>query len=127
MERYSVCVDNTIVTKQQLFARFTDTIYLGESGIENWDWFYDLMWHRFESDLVVEISNRDLSGLSDRDRRIYFEQLRDLQGEFPAKLIIKGQSTRAKLWARTRWLIGGWRWEISRRFYVLRRRLRSHD
>jgi hypothetical protein len=125
METYSVSVDDTIVTKEQLFARFTDAIYLGESGIENWDWFYDLLTHRFQSDLVVEVSNRDLSSLPDRDRRIYIELLRDLQGQYPAKLIIKDQSAMAKLWARTRWLMGEWRWEVLRRFYVLRRRLRS--
>jgi hypothetical protein len=115
MERYSVSVDDTIVTKEQLFARFTDTIYLGESGIENWEWFYDLMWHRFRADVVVEVSNRSLSSLSDRDRRIYLEQLRDIQGEYPAKLVIVGQSAPAKLWARTRWLMGEWRGEVLRR------------
>ena len=122
METYSLSVDETIVTKEQLFPRFTDTIYLGESGIENWDWFYDLLWHRFQCDLVVEVSNRNLSGLPDRDRRIYLEQLSDIQGEYPGKLVIVGQSARAKLWARIRWLTQEWHSEVLRRFYVFGRR-----
>lgn len=127
MERYSVCVDETIVTKEQLFARFTDTIYLGESGIEDWDWFYDLMTTRFLSHMVVEVSNQDLSGLPDRDRQIYLEVLRDVQGEYPSKLIIKGQSAWAKLAARTRWQFGVARDEYSRRLGILRRRLRRRE
>ena len=123
MERYSVSVDEMIVTTEQLFARFADTICLGESRFENWDWFYDLMWHRFNSDLVVEVSNRNLSGLSERDRRIYLEILRDIQGEYPAKLVIVGQSAHAKLWARICWFMQEWRWEVLRRFRVLRDQL----
>lgn len=42
-------LDGAIKSEWQLFAAFTDTMYLGESGIPGWDQFYDLLFNRLDS------------------------------------------------------------------------------
>lgn len=86
-ERYTVIIDATVQTKEQLFARYTETIYLGYSGIELWAQFYDLLFVRVEGcDILVDVAHRDLSGLTPEDRDTYLEILCMLEDEAPGKL-----------------------------------------
>jgi hypothetical protein len=94
VERYILEIDENVRSGEQLFARYTDTIFLGESGISNWDWFEDLFYKRFKhSDICVLVTHRDLSGLSERDRSIYLECVSDIQRSFPGKLIVSDVSS----------------------------------
>jgi hypothetical protein len=89
MDSYTVRIDSSILTEQQLFARFTDTIYLGFSGIENWDAFYELMQDNFEvRDMLVTVIHEDLSGISPRDRAIYTEVVAGVAANWPDKINI---------------------------------------
>jgi hypothetical protein len=86
-ERYSVSIDSSVTSKDLLFSRITDVTYLGYSSFGGWDSFRDMFWSRFEdSNIVVEIDNRDLSSLPERDRSIWIDLLGELRAEFPAKL-----------------------------------------
>ena len=90
MERYSIEVDEDIRTAKQLFARYTDTIYLGRSGIENWDSFEDLFRTCFEHrDILVDVFHKDLSGLGVHDLEIYQSVLAEATSRQPNKLRIK--------------------------------------
>lgn len=59
-EFYVIKLDRDIKSELQLFAAFTDTMYLGESGIPGWDEFYDLLYNRLEfSDIQVRVEIMD--------------------------------------------------------------------
>lgn len=59
-EFYVIKLDGDIRTEAQLFAAFTDTMYLGESGINGWDQFYDLLYYRLvDSDIQVRVEISD--------------------------------------------------------------------
>jgi hypothetical protein len=87
VEQYTVVVDGSVRTKEQLFARFTDTVFLGESGISGWDWFYDLLFNRlYASDISVAVVNQDLTGLPEVEQANYAEALASIQVDAPGKL-----------------------------------------
>ena len=87
MEHYALEIDEGVRTKEQLFARYTDTIYLGYSGITSWDAFDELMRDCFElRDINVDVHHKDLSQLSERDRGIYADVLAEVIARFPSKL-----------------------------------------
>ena len=89
MERYSLEIDEGIRTKEQLFARYTDTIFLGYSGIVGWDAFEELMRDCFKlRDINVDVHHKDLSRLSERDRAVYADILAEVTARFPSKLRI---------------------------------------
>jgi predicted Zn-dependent protease len=86
-ERYLVSIDASARTKDDLFTRFTEAAYLGYSSFSSWDAFNEMLLDRLEvSDILIEISNEDLTGLSERDREIYLQVLADAAREFPKKL-----------------------------------------
>jgi hypothetical protein len=86
-ERYSVSIDSSVVSKELLFSRITGTAYLGYSSFSGWDGFRDMFWSRLEDgDIVVEIDNRNLSSLPERDQLNWIELLHELRAEFPEKL-----------------------------------------
>ncbi|MBT2133624.1 hypothetical protein KK137_04690 [Croceibacterium sp. LX-88] len=86
-ERYVVTIDSSVRTRDDLFSRITDTAYLGYSSFNGWDAFNDMLLGRLEtSDILIEILNEDLSGLTARDREIYREILADAVREFPERL-----------------------------------------
>ena len=86
-EHFSVCIDASVTSKDLLFSCVTDTAYLGYSTFSGWDGFSDMLWNRLDgTDIVIEIDNRDLSGLPREDRLNWLELLDDLRTEFPAKL-----------------------------------------
>lgn len=88
-ERYRICIDSSVASKDALFSRVTDTAYLGYSAFNGWDAFYDMFWLRLEySDIVLEIDNHDPSALPEQDRSIWLECIHDLQREFPTKLLL---------------------------------------
>ena len=89
-ERYIVTIDSSVTTKDELFSRVTDTAYLGYSSFSGWDAFNDMLLGRLESsDILIEIVNEDLSGLTERDRGIYLEIMADAVREFPQKLLLR--------------------------------------
>jgi hypothetical protein len=86
-EKYSVCIDSSVTSKEGLFSRVTDTAYLGYSSFSGWDAFEDMFHSRLEcSDIELEIDNENLSGLPARDRAIWLDLLNSLEKEFPDKL-----------------------------------------
>tara|TARA_R110002072_G_scaffold162846_10_gene315169 strand:+ start:1033 stop:1335 length:303 start_codon:yes stop_codon:yes gene_type:complete len=86
-ERYSLCIDASVTSKEALFSRVTDTVYLGYSSFSGWDAFEDMFRSRLEnSEIVIEIDNGDLLGLPERDRAIWLDSLESLAKEFPEKL-----------------------------------------
>jgi len=59
-EFYVIKLGGDIKTEAQLFAAFTDTMYLGESGINGWDQFSDLLYYRLiESDIQIRVELSD--------------------------------------------------------------------
>ena len=88
-EHYRIRIDSGITSSEALFSRVTDIAYLGYSSFNGWDAFYDMFWYRLDgSRITVEIDNFDLSGLPDRDRQVWLDLLKDLQQEFPTKLVL---------------------------------------
>lgn len=86
-EHYRVSIDASLISKNDLFSRVTDAAYLGYNSFPGWDGFRDMLWSRISSsNIVLEIANRDLSGLPVQDRSNWIELLDELQAEFPAKL-----------------------------------------
>ncbi|WP_423141700.1 hypothetical protein ACOYW6_12860 [Parablastomonas sp. CN1-191] len=86
-ERYSICIDSSVTSREALFCRVTDTAYLGYSSFSGWDAFEEMFHDRLEcSKIEIEIDNRDLLGLPERDRDIWLEVLDTLEKEFPEKL-----------------------------------------
>lgn len=93
MEHYSVVIDSEISSKEQLFARWTDTIYLGYSGISNWDAFRELMLECFEDrQIFVYAEHRNLSGLNKLDLKHYRELLAEIKSETVGKLRVSENS-----------------------------------
>lgn len=89
-ERYTVTIDRSVTTKDQLFSRVTDTAFLGYSSFSGWDAFYDMLLGRLDSgDILIEIVNEDLSGLTERDREAYLEIMGAAAREFPQKLLLR--------------------------------------
>jgi RNAse (barnase) inhibitor barstar len=89
-ERYVVTIDSAVTTKDELFSRITDTAYLGYSSFSGWDAFWDMLHGRLEtSDILIEIVNEDLSGLSERDRQSYLDIMAEAVREFPQKLLLR--------------------------------------
>jgi hypothetical protein len=81
-EHYTVTIDRSVSSREQLFARFTDTIFLGESGIPGWDQFEDLLYLRLaESDILVDLRNEDLTGLPARDCSTYLDVIAQVQAQ----------------------------------------------
>ena len=86
-ERYSLCIDASVTSKEALFSRVTDTAYLGYSSFSEWDAFEEMFHSRLEnSEIEIEIDNSDLSCLPERDRAIWLDYLESLVEEFPEKL-----------------------------------------
>lgn len=86
-ERYVIKIDSSMRTKDDLFSRITDAAYLGYSSFSGWDAFNEMLLDRLaSSDILIEILNEDLSGLTKRDRDIYLEILVDAVREHPDKL-----------------------------------------
>ena len=86
-ERYCVIIDSSVTTKEELFSRITDTAYLGYSSFSGWDAFIDMFHSRLEcSEIEIMIDNKDLLGLTPRDRAIWLNTLNSLEQEFPTKL-----------------------------------------
>ena len=89
MEQYSLLLDSDIRSPAQLVARWTDTIYLGYSGITNWEAFRELMLDCFEDrQLLVHVEHRDLSELNEFDLNVYYELLSEIETATPGKLRI---------------------------------------
>ena len=89
-ERYVVTIDRSVATKDELFGRVTEIAYLGYSSFSGWDAFNDMLLSRLESsDILIEMVNEDLSGLTERDRQIYLEIMADAVRAFPEKLMLR--------------------------------------
>jgi len=59
-EFYVIKLDGSVRSELELFAAFTDTMYLGESGIPGWDQFFDLLFIRLhDSDIQVRVEIMD--------------------------------------------------------------------
>ena len=90
VERYVVTIDSSVTTKHELFSRVTDTAYLGYSSFSGWDAFNEMLLDRLESsDILIEVVNENLSGLTERDRGIYLEIMAGAVREFPQKLLLR--------------------------------------
>ncbi len=86
-ERYSICIDSSVTSKEALLSRVTDAAYLGYRSFSGWDAFEEMFNDRLEcSEIEVEIDNKDLSDLPERDRAIWLDVLNSLENEFPEKL-----------------------------------------
>ena len=89
-EHFIVTIDGSVTTKDELFSRVTDTAYLGYSSFSGWDAFYDMLLVRLRaSEIVIEVVNENLSGLSERDRDAYLEIMAEAAQEFPQKLLMR--------------------------------------
>ncbi|MEC7742025.1 MAG: hypothetical protein VYE13_06100 [Pseudomonadota bacterium] len=59
-EYYVIQLDAAIESELQLFAAFTDAMYLGESGIPGWAQFYSLLLGRLSgADIQVRVEILD--------------------------------------------------------------------
>ncbi|MBY8336471.1 hypothetical protein KYN89_05380 [Alteriqipengyuania sp. NZ-12B] len=86
-EHYRICIDAHVTSKDALFSRVTDTAYLGYSSFTGWDAFMDMFHSRLSNSVIqIEIENRDLCGLPERDRSTWVEVLDELKDEFPDKI-----------------------------------------
>ena len=86
-EHYRICIDAHVTSKDALFSRVTDTAYLGYSSFTGWDAFMDMFRSRLSNSVIrMEIENRDLCGLPERDRSTWVEVLDELEDEFPDKI-----------------------------------------
>jgi hypothetical protein len=87
-ENFTIVIDASVSTKEELFRRITGVAHLGYSSFSGWDAFYDMFHGRLcdSGDILIEISNANLSRLSGHDRFNYLSTLADLQREFPEKL-----------------------------------------
>lgn len=86
-EKFSVCIDSSVTSREALFSRVTNTAYLGYSSFSGWDAFEEMFYDRLEcSKIEIEIENRDLLGLPERERAIWLDVLNRLEKEFPEKL-----------------------------------------
>ena len=87
-EFYVIELTGAIQSPEELYAAFTDTMYLGESGIPGWDEFYDLLFLRLDGadiDVRVEIADDFLRW---PDAMTYVEKLKAaLSEECPDKLV----------------------------------------
>lgn len=91
IEEYRLQINERIDDKLKLFAAYTDTIYLGESGISNWDWFEDLIWTSFEyRNFRVQVDHCGQCRLSGRDLKLYLEIILEIKAEHPDKLRLVG-------------------------------------
>lgn len=87
-EFYVVNLDGQIQTEQQLYAAFTDTIFLGESGIQSWDQFYDLLYYRLDgSDIQVRVEIADDFSSWPEGAKHVADLQEALEEECPDKLI----------------------------------------
>jgi hypothetical protein len=87
VEYYKINVPNNIESPADLFSLYTETCYLGESGIDNWDWFEDSFYLRLKhSDIKIDVFHRGKLFLNQKDSEIYFSVMKDLMEEFPQKL-----------------------------------------
>lgn len=91
-EIYSIVIDSSVRSKDAIFSRVTDVAFLGYSTFNGWDAFYDMLSGRLnDSDIIIQVANADLSGLSIQDRTIWLSLLDDLRQEFPTKLnLVRG-------------------------------------
>lgn len=91
LEEYRIQIDERIDDKLKLFAEFTDNIYLGESGISNWDWFIHAIWDSFHyRNLRVRIDHCGQCRLSARDLEFYLQTVLEIKAEHSGKLHIAG-------------------------------------
>jgi len=91
LEEYRIRIDERIDDKLKLFAKYTDNIYLGESGISNWDWFQHLMSDSFDiRNLQVRVDHSGQCRLSRRDLELYLQTVLDIKAEHPRKLHLAG-------------------------------------
>ena len=87
METYSVFVPSSIKTKYELFELYTSTIYLGYSGISNWDAFEEILLDRLEdSDITISVRDELPSNLPLMDQEIYEQVKQRAFAEFPDKI-----------------------------------------
>lgn len=91
-DNFSIFIDSSVRSKDALFSRMTEVAFLGYSTFNGWDAFYDMLWGRLnDSDIIIQVENADLSGLSTKDRTIWISLLDDLRQEFPTKLnLVRG-------------------------------------
>jgi len=88
---YRIRIDERVDDKLKLFAAYTDNMYLGESGISNWDWFDHLIWDSFDlRDIRVRVDHRGKSRLSGRDLEFYLRTILEIKSEHRGKLHLTG-------------------------------------
>ena len=51
-ERYRICIDAHVTSKDALFSRVTDTAYLGYSSFTGWDAFMDMFRSRLSNSVI---------------------------------------------------------------------------
>jgi hypothetical protein len=89
-EEYYLTIDASVQSSLDLFEVWTDTIYLGFSGITCWDAFDELMRECFEyRDICVCVTHADLSGIDGQDLHIYNSILSEIASEHTEKLRIR--------------------------------------
>lgn len=90
MECYQVEIGH-VTDKRELFEQYTRTMYLGESGIGNWDAFADLLYLRLQdSDINVVVNHVSPIALPSLDKEIYLRMVNEMRREFNNKISFKG-------------------------------------
>lgn len=90
VESYVVTIESSVTTKHELFSRITDKVHLGLSRFSGWDAFEEFLLSTLETrNIVIQVVNEDLSGLSESDRRLYSKVMEDVAREFPQKLFLE--------------------------------------
>lgn len=91
LEEYRIQIDERIDDKLKLFAEYTDNIYLGDSGISNWDWFISSIWGSFDiRNLRVRVDHCGQCRLARRDLELYLRTVLEIKAEHPRKLHLAG-------------------------------------
>lgn len=87
MEIYQLNLSNNVKSLKELFAIYTDNIFLGESGIERWNAFYDLLYLRLMNNDINLVINHDRHFFLDQEDMEYYKSvLKDMEIEFPEKI-----------------------------------------
>lgn len=87
MENYSIVISKKINSVKELFSIYTESCYLGESGIDNWDWFHDLIYTRLAySDIKIHVLHKLKMEIDKNNLQIYIRLMKQLMDEFPEKL-----------------------------------------
>ena len=87
MEFFSLTLNKNIKSVEELFSIYTDNIFLGESKIERWSSFYDLLYLRLmSSDINLTVNHDKKFTLGQKDMEYYKDLLKEMKNEFPEKI-----------------------------------------